>query len=200
MNDHDPTVNPPPEAPPMPPSHAPSPAIAPSPSARVGATPQFKVPGLAAVLSIVPGLPIGQLYGEAFDRAVMIAGAFWLLILAAVQGALPVTLVVFACIFIWIYSMFDAYRQAHIANMGGAEPTPVSRSRGEGRLMFGIFLAVVGGLLLVENLGLFDLYWLRDWWPIFVLLIGVYLIFDAVRERTRRGAPPTGEEDGDLDE
>jgi hypothetical protein len=196
MNDHDPTITPQRESPPLPPARS---AGAPPPP-RALTTPQPKVPGLGAVLSIIPGLPIGQLYGEAFDRAVMIAAAFWLLILAAVQGALPVTLVVFACIFIWIYSMFDAYRQAHIANMGGAEPTPVSRSRGEGRLMFGIFLAVVGGLLLVENLGLFDLYWLRDWWPIFVLLIGVYLIFDAVRERTRRGAPPTGEEDGDLDE
>jgi hypothetical protein len=200
MNDHDPTVNPPPEAPPMPPAPSPAPATAPPPPARVAATPQLKVPGLAAVLSIVPGLPIGQLYGEAFDRAVMIAGAFWLLILAAVQGALPVTLVVFACIFIWIYSMFDAYRQAHIVNMGGAEPTPVSRSRGEGRLMFGIFLAVVGGLLLVENLGLFDLYWLRDWWPVFVLLIGVYLIFEAVRERMRRGGSADVEEGGGLDD
>jgi hypothetical protein len=158
------------------------------------------VPGLAAVLSIVPGLPIGQLYGDAFDRAVMIAGAFWLLILAAVQGALPVTLVVFACIFIWIYSMFDAYRQAHLVNLGGAEPAPKSRSRGESRLMFGIFLAVVGGLLLVENLGLFDLYWLRDWWPVLVLLIGVYLIFDAVREKTRRGGSPAVEESGNFDE
>jgi hypothetical protein len=152
------------------------------------------VPGLAAVLSIVPGLPIGQLYGEAFERAVMIAAAFWLLILAAVQGALPVTLVVFASIFIWIYSMFDAYRQAHLVNLGGTEPTPKSRSKGEGRLMFGIFLAVVGGLLLVENLGLFDLYWLRDWWPVLVLLIGFYLIFDAVRERARRGRPHGAEE------
>jgi hypothetical protein len=158
------------------------------------------VPGLAAVLSIVPGLPIGQLYGEAFDRAVMIAGAFWLLVLAAVQGALPVTLVVFACIFIWIYSMFDAYRQAHLVNMGGAAPTPVNRTPGGGRLMFGIFLAVVGGLLLVENLGLFDLYWLRDWWPVFVLLIGFYLIFDAVRERMRRGAPPDLDEGGGFEE
>ncbi len=196
MNDHDPTVTPPRESPPLPP--APS-APAPRPP-RADVTPQLKVPGLAAVLSIVPGLPVGQLYGDAFDRAVMIAGAFWLLILAAVQGALPVTLVVFACIFIWIYSMFDAYRQAHLVNLGGAGPAPKSRSRGESRLMFGIFLAVVGGLLLVENLGLFDLYWLRDWWPVLVLLIGVYLIFDAVREKTRRGGSPSIEESGNFDE
>ena len=196
MNEHDPTATPPREAPPLPTA----PAAPAPPPARVEAAPQFKVPGLAAVLSIVPGLPIGQLYGEAFDRAVMIAAAFWLLILAAVQGALPVTLVVFASIFIWIYSMFDAYRQAHLVNLGGTEPTPKSRSKGEGRLMFGIFLAVVGGLLLVENLGLFDLYWLRDWWPVFVLLIGVYLIFDAVRERARRGGSTDIEEGGGLDD
>lgn len=194
MTDHDPTVPSPPESPPLPP--APPPAAPPAPIANV--VPQAKVPGLAAVLSIVPGLPIGQLYGEAFDRAVMIAGAFWLLILAAVQGALPVTLVVFACIFIWIYSMFDAYRQAQLVNLGGVDATPKNRSRGGGRLMFGIFLAVVGGLLLVENLGLFDLYWLRDWWPVFVLLIGVYLIFDAVRERSRRTASANVDENEDF--
>jgi hypothetical protein len=196
MNDHDPTVTPPRETPPLPSA----PAAAAPPPVRAEATPQLKVPGLAAVLSIVPGLPIGQLYGEAFDRAVMIAAAFWLMILAAVQGALPVTLVVFACIFIWIYSMFDAYRQAHLVNLGGVEPSPKSRSRGEGRLMFGIFMAVVGGLLLVENLGLFDLYWLRDWWPVFVLLIGVYLIVDAVRERMRRRPQTTVEEGGEFEE
>ena len=196
MNDHDPTVTPAREAPPLPPAPA-----APTPAPRrTELPPQPKVPGLAAVLSIVPGLPVGQLYGEAFDRAVMIAGAFWLLILAAVQGALPVTLVVFACIFIWIYSMFDAYRQAHLVNLGGAEPAPQGRVRGEGRLMFGIFLAVVGGLLLVENLGLFDLYWLRDWWPVFVLLIGVFLIFDAIRERSRRGRTLATGGDEDLGE
>lgn len=194
MTDHDPTAPSPPESPPLPP--APLPAAPAAPIANVA--PQAKVPGLAAVLSIVPGLPIGQLYGEAFDRAVMIAGAFWLLILAAVQGALPVTLVVFACIFIWIYSMFDAYRQAQLVNLGGVDATPKSRSHGGGRLMFGIFLAVVGGLLLVENLGLFDLYWLRDWWPVFVLLIGVYLIFDAVRERSRRTARANVDENEDF--
>jgi hypothetical protein len=195
MNDHDPTITPQRESPPLPPARS---AGAPPPP-RALTTPQPKVPGLGAVLSIIPGLPIGQLYGEAFDRAVMIAAAFWLLILAAVQGALPVTLVVFACIFIWIYSMFDAYRQAHLVNLGGAEPSPKSRSRGQGRLMFGIFLAVVGGLLLVENLGLFDLYWLRDWWPVLVLLIGVYLIFDAVRERSRSGARRDTEQDRTID-
>ena len=197
MNDHDQNMTPPRDTPPLPP--APSASTSPLPRAEV--LPQLKVPGLAAVLSIVPGLPIGQLYGEAFDRAVMIAGAFWLLILAAVQGALPVTLVVFACIFIWIYSMFDAYRQAQLVNLGDSGATPKNRPRGEGRLMFGIFLAVVGGLLLVENLGLFDLYWLRDWWPVFVLLIGVYLIFDAARERARRGArsPDVGEAGGPDD-
>jgi uncharacterized membrane protein len=146
---------------------------------------QPKVPGVAALLSSMPGIPIGQLYADAFDRAVMIAAAFWLLIIAAVQGALPVALVVFACIFVWIYGMFDAYRQAQLVNVGGAASQPQVRRGSEGRLMFGIFLAVVGGLLLVENMGWFDLYWLRDWWPVLVLLIGVYLIFGAVREKAR---------------
>jgi hypothetical protein len=135
----------------------------------------------------MPGLPIGQLYANAFDRAIMITATFWLLIVSAVQGVLPVTMIVFACVFVWIYTMFDAYRQAQIVNLGGAATEPPVRPSGSGRLTFGVFLAVVGGLLLVENMGWFDLYWLRDWWPAFVLLIGVYLIFGAAREKLSRG-------------
>ena len=57
------------------------------------------------------------------------------------------------------------------------------RRSGEGRLMFGVFLFVVGGLLLVKNLDLFDLDWLVDWWPVLVLIVGIYLIIGAIREK-----------------
>ena len=52
--------------------------------------------------------------------------------------------------------------------------------------MFGVFLAVMGALLLAERLDLFDLDWLYDWWPALVLAIGAYLIWGAVREKMRR--------------
>lgn len=181
MNDHEQPRIPEPESPPLPPAPTPPPE-----RPRRTASPEPKIPGVAALLSAIPGLPIGQLYADAFDRAIMVTAAFWLLIVAAVQGVLPVTLVVFACIFVWIYTMFDAYRQAQLTNLGGAEIEIPARPAGGGRLIFGVFLAVAGGLLLVENLGWFDLYWLSDWWPAFVFLIGVYLIFGAVKERLSR--------------
>jgi hypothetical protein len=165
------------------PPPTPPPPVAPPPvtAARPAAARPEKLPGLAALLSIIPGL--GQLYADAFDRAVMIFATLVLLILAAVNQVLPVVLTVFACLFVWFYGMFDAYRQAQLANVGGIEPEPVRRRRGESRLMFGVFLFVVGGLLLVENLNLFDLDWLMDWWPAAVVAIGIYLIYAAIKER-----------------
>jgi hypothetical protein len=61
--------------------------------------------------------------------------------------------------------------------------------------MFGVFLFVVGGLLLVKNLDLFDLDWLVDWWPVLVLIVGIYLIIGAIREKGK--SRDIGEDAGD---
>ncbi len=49
--------------------------------------------------------------------------------------------------------------------------------------MFGIFLTVVALLVLADNLGLFDIRWFYEWWPVLVLLIGVYFIGSWIWEK-----------------
>jgi hypothetical protein len=167
------------EAPPTPPPPQQPPSAQPATRARQ------KAPAGAAVLSFfMPGL--GHLYAEAYEKAVMIFGGFILVIFAMANNAFPIPLGVLSCIFLWFFGMFDGYREAQLANLDGVEPEPKPRRSGEGRLMFGIFLAVVGCLLLVENLDLFDLDWLFEWWPVMVVAVGVYLIAGAVRERVKR--------------
>jgi hypothetical protein len=191
MSENDDRMTPEQEAPPTP--APPPPVKQPVVTERVQ---QSKAPAAAALLSFIfPGL--GQLYVEAYERALMIFAGFMLLIFAAVSQALPVALCVLACVFLWFFGMFDAYRDAQLYNLGGIEPEPAKRRSGEGRLMFGVFLFVVGGLLLVKNLDLFDLDWLAEWWPVLVLIVGVYLIIGAVREKaqSRDTSEDVGEEE-----
>jgi len=212
MTDNDDVMNDTPNAPPTPPSpkkkhelpepepvaetQAPVlPPAAPEPIPQsTGPKPptnylQEKAPALAVLLSFcMPGL--GHLYAEAYERAAMIFVGFIMMIFAAVQGAFPVALCVLASIFLWFFGMFDSYREVQLVNLGAEAPEPAPRRRGEGRLVFGVFLFVVGGLMLVRNLDLFDIDWLLEWWPALVVVVGLYLIIDAAR-----GKKPTSARD-----
>lgn len=52
--------------------------------------------------------------------------------------------------------------------------------------MFGVFLAVVAAVVLADKLGLFDMDWIHDWWPVPILALGIYPIYAAVRGRNRQ--------------
>jgi hypothetical protein len=169
------------EAPVLPPA-APDPIAQRPGAAQPSDYRQEKAPALAVLLSFcMPGL--GHLYAEAYERAAMIFVGFIMMIFAAVQGAFPIALCVLASIFLWFFGMFDSYREVQLVNLGAEAPEPAPRRRGEGRLVFGVFLLVVGGLLLVRNLDLFEIDWLLEWWPALVVLVGLYLIIDAARGR-----------------
>lgn len=140
---------------------------------------QQKSPPLAAVLSfILPGL--GHLYTESYHRSAMLFSSFVLAIFLAGRWW-PF---IFLCIFLWFFGMFDSFREAQIVNLGGTRQPPPRERSGEGRLMFGVFLLVGGGILLLDNFGLVDFDWLfDDWWPAVVVLAGLYFIVSSFRER-----------------
>jgi hypothetical protein len=192
MNDNNENMTPTPDAPPTPTPAPPAPPVSPPDAMEAEYVPPSKSPAAAAVLAFIfPGL--GQLYAEAFERALMIFAGFMLLIFGAVTGAVPIALTVLSCIFLWFFGMFDAYREAQLYNLGGIEPEPMKQRAGRGRLMFGVFLFVVGGLILVKNLDLFDLDWLVDWWPVLVVIVGIYLIVGAIREKAESSEPTEDE-------
>lgn len=166
----------------------------PEPSAREGYAVQgpanlTRFPALAAFLAVVPGL--GHLYVGAYTRAAMIVIG-----IIAVIVIIPLPVNVFLALFAWFFGIFDAYRQAQLVNLGAQEPAPTSPGSGQSTLAFGVFLTVVGALLLVNNFFPLEMDWLRDWWPAIPVLVGVYLIGSALYERSRRadGGP------GDLDD
>jgi hypothetical protein len=179
-------ARPSPPVPPSGPAPPPPPAVPADPMAGRGyghgyADPLAKSPGLALFLSILcPGL--GHIYVGNYERALMIIGGIGVSIWAMVHSNGELWPLAFAIAFAYFFSIFDAYREAQIANLAGLE-LPKPQRQGEGRLMFGIFLSVVAILVLADNLGLFDIRWFYEWWPVLVLLIGIYFIGSWVWEK-----------------
>lgn len=185
---------PPPAEPPAPPLPLPLPppygAAVPPPRDE----PRGKSPALAVLLSVAPGL--GHLYVGAYQRAVMIVTAFFLAIYL-----LPLPISVFIPAFIWFFGLFDAYRLAQLDELSHRPPQERSEAHAKGTLAFGVFLAVVGVVILADNLLGIDLEWLRDWWPAILVLAGAYFIVEAVRERmVERRAAKKKVADDDLSE
>ncbi len=173
--------------PPLPPP----PGEEPPPPARVerAALPDYdpgpsppKSPPLAAVLSILfPGL--GHLYLWAYERAFMIWATIAVCIFMIINGFWPFS---FLIAFVYFFSIFDSYREAQFYNMRAeSEDTPMPRADSQGRLMFGVFLAVVAGVVLADKLDFFDMDWIYDWWPVPLFLLGVYFIIAANRDKMK---------------
>ena len=184
-----PPLPPPPgQAPPPPPARAPLPAYEAVPRPP-------KSPPLGAFLAFLfPGL--GHLYSWAYERAFMIWATIAVCIFLIIQGHWPFS---FLIAFTYFFSIFDAYREAQFFNLRAEDQElPKPRSDSQGRLMFGVFLAVVATVVLADKLDLFDMDWIYDWWPVPVLALGIYLIYAAVRDRgkERQQGISGGETDG----
>ncbi len=169
---HEPYSTPP--VPPVPPA-PPQPDVAWSQPYRLR-----KSPVLAAFLSFFPGL--GQLYLGLYERGLAVAAAFFFGIFLANR----VDAAGFLVAFVWFFGVIDAYRQAQVMNMGGIDPTPKPARAGQRSLGLGIFLTVVGGILLINNFYPLDFEWIEDWWPAFVVAIGLYFVIAALKERQEK--------------
>lgn len=159
----------------------PVPTTAPAPAPVV---PVRRSPGLAVVLSCFPGL--GHLYLGLYQRAFTIFLTFalciWLSEHAGSLGILVAGVVLFGFV--------DAYRQAQALNLGLApEPfigeaakRPATRSS---RLGFGVFLLIVGMVLLYNQFYPLDFSFLEDWWPLLFVAVGAYMVLGHFRDRQR---------------
>ena len=176
-----PPLPPPPGETPPPRPAGPSQQRAPLPSYDPGPAPP-KSPPLAAFLAIlIPGL--GHLYTWAYERAFMIWATIAVCIFMIINGFWPFS---FLIAFVYFFSIFDSYREAQFYNMRAeSEDTPMPRADSQGRLMFGVFLAVVAGVVLADKLDFFDMDWIYDWWPVPVFLLGVYFIIAAIRDKMK---------------
>ena len=170
---------------------APQPPAAPAtPAVEVAPPSRYKNPALAAFLSLFPG--IGNLYNGLYMRGL----AFFLICASMVflVAEEPGPLFGMAIPFFWIFNMVDAYRQATLINHGygtdlGVDEPPKLASASQGGMMVGVILFLIGTVALLEQLNLrINLDWLVDLWPIFLMAIGGWLIFDTMRDKARKAA------------
>ena len=179
------TVPPTPALPPAVPAALPAPTLRPRRS-----------PGLALILSCFPGL--GHLYLGLYQRALGIFAVFaitiWLSEHAGSLGILIAAVVLFGFV--------DAYRQAQALNLGLTPESEIavgakSKAARRGNLGFGVFLLIIGAILLYNQFYPIDFTFLQDWWPLLLVIAGVYLVaahfVDRSKQRQREmqgGLPP----------
>ncbi|MCP4654632.1 MAG: hypothetical protein GY856_04340 [bacterium] len=151
--------------------------------------PRRKSSGLAFFLSAMPGLGqvyLGQ-YQRGFVHVFVIAGTISLIASDSIRALHPLLGLFVA--FFWLYNMIDAGRRAALYNRaieGGGEielPRDLTLIGSGGTLAGGIVLFVVGSLILLHNVWDVSMEWLEDWWPVAPILLGIYLIVKALRDR-----------------
>ncbi len=149
-----------------------------------------KSPVLATILSSMPGL--GQVYVGYYQQGflcVAVAAACITILNVSSMTAWEPFFGMFLAFF-WIFNMIDANRRAlHYnrvaAGLGGEEVPDGFSLPGTGGSVAGGVILVTLGMLLFLNLK-FDvsMAWLEDWWPLFLVAGGVWLIIKARREQS----------------
>ncbi len=139
-----------------------------------------KSPTVAGILSFMPGL--GQIYVGYYTRGFLhiaiVAAVITLLASDGVRGMEPFFGLFLA--FFWLYNVIDAARRASAYNRlmatgrGGEELPDLPDELGS-RTAGGILVAL-GVVLLGHTRFDFDLYWLEDWWPAGLILLGAYIL------------------------
>lgn len=157
--------------------------------------PDTRSPALACCLSAIAGLGHVYLgyYRRGFIHAIVIAGLITLLASGDLGEAIP--LVALFMVFYWLYVAIDAARRAALHNRraAGGEILDFAEEPdlfgGRGSLAAGASMIVIGGVLLANTRFDISLDWVGDWWPLAPMLVGGYLVWRALQERST--ADPT---------
>jgi len=170
---------------------------------RLAGDPRRKSPGLAAILSSMPGL--GQIYiGYYLQGFIHIAVVGVIIVLLsgygyAVRHFEPLLGLFLA--FFWLYNIVDAYRRAAfynqaLAGLGAVEiPEDMKLPKGSGSMAGGIALIAIGGLLFANTALGISLDWLEQWWPMGLVLLGAYLVYASAAAKRTAAAPRARMED-----
>lgn len=175
----------------------PPPVAAPQPrtytSADSGAGPRWsnamdprrKSVALASILSCMPGL--GQVYVGYYHLGFIYILVVTGLITILANDAGPFTpLFGLSLAFFWLYNIVDAgrraalYNTALMAQQGEVPELQVPTNRGS--RVGGVLLIIVGVMFLMYTRFDFDMYWVEDWWPLGLIILGGWLF---ARDRGR---------------
>jgi hypothetical protein len=143
-----------------------------------------KSPGLAAFLSLFPGL--GQVYNGRIARAFVFFFA-WVgaIYLTSTGHEFPFAFVI---PFVYLFNIIDAWKGANAVNArfvgGKTEPDDTEAIESP---VWGVSLALFGVLILLNNLGWLDLERLTRWWPLLLIAVGGYFVYASVQQKKKAG-------------
>ena len=158
----------------------PPPAV---PPAAGPVVPAVKAPWVALLLSLLmPGL--GQVYNGQFAKALSIFIAFAGSIYLVAEGH-PLPFAIFLP-FVIFSNMIDAYRSAALINARGVAPVTEEDKESPA---WGIGLAVMGVLLLLNNLGWLHLSAFVPYWPLLLIAAGLVLLRRSTQRKGGSGTP-----------
>ena len=154
------------------------------PAAPPGAAPYVqlpKSPGLAAFLSLWPGL--GQVYNGQIARAFVFFFAFvGSIYLTATGHEFPFA---FLIPFVYLFNMIDAWKGATTINrrfLGGEAEKDLEADAVESPV-WGASLVAIGLLVLLSNMGWLDLDRLAQWWPLLLMAVGGYFLYGSIQKK-----------------
>lgn len=178
-------------SPAAPPADAYPQAYAPAPGVRppLPLALTTKRPGLAAFLSIFPGL--GNVYNGLYLRGFVFFVLFTSMIGIVSNNGEAGVIFGPAIAFLWFFGLIDAYRQAVLINHGyqqdlGMNDLPKMPRAGQGGIVAGVLLMLVGAYALLEQYVNIDLDWLFDLWPVVLIALGAWLVWGTIRDRNRQ--------------
>ena len=137
-------------------------------------------PGLAAALGFIPGL--GAVYNGEYAKAaihVVIFVAFIGALNSALGDPAEAMLGVLLAAFIF-YMAIDAYRTAKAKMLGQVPPTPLGEF-GKDKPVGPLILIGLGVLFLLEKMKIFHMSRVFEFWPVFLIVVGVLLLWKRVR-------------------
>ena len=154
--------------------------------------PRRKSPFLASFLSLMPGL--GQIYVGYYQAGFihpLVAGSIIVMLSRGALGGSEPMLRLFRAFFC-LYNISGAGRRAAYYNqvLEGDNQVQLPKgflAPGGGSLPGGMFLIIVGGILLANTALDIPLDWLEEWWPLAPILFGIYLVVKAAKEKLPAG-------------
>lgn len=135
-----------------------------------------KSPAIAFLLSVVlPG--IGQVYNGQPAKGL----GFFLAFVGSIYATVEINPLPYAFFipFVVLFNLVDAWRSASLVATRGA----LAREEAAESPLWGAILVVLGGLLLLNNLGWLDLVRLSRFWPLLLIVVGAIFIRRSVQRR-----------------
>jgi hypothetical protein len=140
-------------------------------------------PGLAAFLGFIPGL--GAVYNGEYIKA-LIHVLIFAGIIALLNSDLPSGYDAFFGISLgcfYFYMPVEAYRTAKARRLGEPEPEGLASTSSSRKPIGALVLIGIGALLLLKNFGLLETEWFAKAWPVGLIAIGAWLVWDRMQRK-----------------